>query len=198
MPELAFDKDLHEYRLGGEVIPSVTRIIKDCGLSPFSGSGRSEVLECAAQRGTFVHDACQMWDEGDLSWDDLDPVLVPYVEAWKKFREESGFTPKLIEFPIFDEVRRFAGRLDRAGIMGSTFSRVEIDIKTGEVYPDAGIQLAAYQSCLPDEWRTAKRIAVKLGNDGSYRVHEFKSRDDLKLFNAATTLWHWRKREGLI
>jgi len=195
---LTFDKEQHKYYLGSEEIPGVTTIIKDMGLGPFSGAiDRSAVLEAAADRGTKVHDACQMFDENDLDIDSLDPIIDPYVRAWIKFREESGFTPKLIEEIVFDPVRRFCGRLDRTGIMGSTFSRVCLDIKTGEVYADAGIQLAAYLSCLQAETGT-KRIAVKLSNNGTYRVHEFKDRQDIQIFHAACTLWHWRKREGLI
>jgi hypothetical protein len=195
---ITYNAELHSYCDDIGPLAGVTTVIKDMGLSPFSGSPRSDALEAAALRGTYVHDACQMYDEDDLDMAGLDSALDPYVLAWSRFRDESGFTPKLIEYIVHDPIRRFAGRIDRVGVMGTTFSNVLLDIKTGEVYPDAGIQLAAYLSCLPVEIKITKRIAVKLSNDGTYRVHEFKSKDDLRLFHAAVQLWHWRKREGLI
>jgi hypothetical protein len=40
-------------------------------------------------KGTYVHDACRLYLLNDLDEDTLDPVLIPYISALKKFLSDS-------------------------------------------------------------------------------------------------------------
>lgn len=79
---LEFDSSSHTYRVGGVVVPSVTQILSP--LVDFS-MVTPDVLAAKAAIGTAVHLACELYDMDDLIEYDLDPVLVPYFEGWKKF-----------------------------------------------------------------------------------------------------------------
>ena len=62
-----------------------------------------------------MHEATQFDDEGDLDGSTLEPELLPYVEAWRKFRRECHLVIALIEQPIHSPKYRYAGTPDRFG-----------------------------------------------------------------------------------
>jgi len=45
----------------------------------------------------------------------LDVSIVPYVQAYQKFKDEKGFVPKLIEHYFLNKDYKYAGTLDRTG-----------------------------------------------------------------------------------
>ena len=67
-------------------------------------------------RGSLVHLATHYDDEGELDDDSLDPVIVPYVEAWRKFKRESGFVVEESEIPMYSATYRYAGIFDTRGV----------------------------------------------------------------------------------
>src|SRR5690348_16409857 len=88
MDELLFEPDNHVYTVNGIVVPSVTQILEP--LVDFSKIPAA-VLEYAKLRGEAVHLACELYDQNDLDIDNLDTVIVPYLEAWIKFKADTGF-----------------------------------------------------------------------------------------------------------
>jgi hypothetical protein len=190
---LHFDPATHTYTHGGERIPSVTQIldmISDLDSIP------SHILKHAAARGDAVHFACELHDRDDLAWETLEAELVPYVEAWIKFRQQTGFVPDKIEHRMFHPALRYAGTLDRTGTMGG--KHVLIDLKAVvAVYPTTGPQLAAYEQLLkatePD-CPPLERFAVQLKKDGNYKLHPYADRADYSVFVSALTLWKWANR----
>lgn len=191
---LQFDAESHSYTIGQERLPSVTQVldmISDLDSIP------KHKLKYAAERGDAVHFGCELHDRDQLDWDTVDPELVPYIEAWIKFRRQTGFVPDKIEHRMFHPILRFAGTLDRTGILYDkpTVLDIKAVVKT---YPTTGPQVAAYEALLkatePDGPKTYERYAVQLCKDGTYRLHHYEDRADYSVFISALTLWKWANR----
>jgi hypothetical protein len=163
---LEFDEGSHTYFVDGEVKLSVTQILKEAGVVDtqwFTEFGR--------WRGSAVHKATQYWDEGDIDRRTLDPIVKPFVNDWKIFRDKTGFTPTMIEQTFYDPTYDYCGKPDRRGYFlgGKPENSNElIDLKT---YPGGKcpwwtrLQLAAYGRLL-DPSRIFRRYAVVLTGDG--------------------------------
>jgi len=96
------------------IIPSVTTLLKDIlGIYQYKHTGSSY----AATRGTFVHLACQAYDEHDLVESTLDPVLVPYLKRYKEALLVNNITIEANELPRFHPQLRFAGTMDKIAII---------------------------------------------------------------------------------
>lgn len=187
-PAIEFDAATHTYTVNGEEWPSVTTIIREAGLCDTTGWN-----EFVATRGTHVHEACRLVDCGDLDDEVLDPRLRGYVAAWRKFAEAAQWKPERAEVVVASSAGRYAGTLDRIGEAGG--KRLMLDIKTGSPQPWHGIQLAAYMQC--DGMYIMPRMGVYLRADGTYSTKSYKDINDRHIFNAAVSLWHWKKEHGL-
>ena len=108
---LEFEPITHTYRFSGVVIPSVTQILEATGIIDYSMIPPA-TRNMALKRGSLVHAAIQFDIEGDLDWETLDPVLVPYVEAARHFRADYGLGEGFVEFRGYNPKWRFAGTLD--------------------------------------------------------------------------------------
>src|SRR5690606_18835965 len=100
--------------------------------------------------GQHVHAACHYDDEGDLDEATVHPDVRPYLEGWRLFRREMGFVPLLLETRVYHPIYRYAGTLDRFGLLEHQSGvYVLVDIKTGD--PEAAaaaLQTAAYVEAL--------------------------------------------------
>lgn len=195
---LEFDAATHTYTLDGRVLPSVTQVLKEARICDYSMIPQA-VLQFAAERGTAVHLATQLLDEGDLDVESLDPVLAPYVQAWEKFKAETGFVSERIEKRIVNETYFYAGTYDRVGIgIFQGGRRGIVDIKSGILLPGHHVQLAAYAEAM-GEPATTRRMLVQLRPDGQYRIEETPRSEfqrNFKVFLAALTCLHWRIERG--
>lgn len=201
-PTLRFEPEPHKYFLDPEgiEIPGVTRLLEACGIIDWSHVAPA-TLERAKQRGTAVHQALHYFDDGELDSETLSPEIHGYVMAYAAFKNQAQFEPLLVENMGWSPAFRYAGRMDRVGIFHISSetstektSHAIIDFKSGVVLPGHRIQLAAYNMLLPEP-RKYRRIALKLNQDGTYKVHEFPQRDlqsDFGVFQAACQLWHWK------
>ena len=172
----------------GAEVPGVTSILRAAGLidSRFFN-------EYSCNRGSLVHQACAMYDRDDLDINALDLVLAPYVSGWIKFRKESGFIPTLIESIVFNGQYFYAGTLDRTGTMNG--QAWILDIKSGAAQPWTAAQLAAYSACLGSNGR--KRGAVELRDDGTYKLTEYKDRNDWQIFLSALAIVNWKRNNKI-
>lgn len=201
-PQLTFDARNHTYSLRGLIIPSVTQVMGDLG--GYLGVD-AEVLRTAQERGTAVHKVTVLLDRGELGvdragvgWKHLDPPLVPYLEAWLKFRYDTDFVPVAIEQQVHHPRHRYAGTLDRVGAIGDTMCVVEIKTSAA-LNPITALQLAAYREAYNavrpvTQGRARGRYAVQLRKDGTYRLHEYKDAADLSVFLALLQIHNWRLR----
>lgn len=109
---LVFSEEDHCYKLNNVVIPSVTQILKCCGISDFS-KVPIDVLERARLFGTAVHKACELFDKGTLDERTLDPNLWPYLDGWVACKKEYAFEFVENENPLVSTIYRVAGTPDR-------------------------------------------------------------------------------------
>lgn len=180
---LTFDPDRHEYRFAGQVVPSVTQILRP--LTDLSLVDE-DVLRRAMLFGTAVHLACELHDTGRLDADALDPELVPYLNGWRKFCAEHACSWDLIEARVYHPTLRYAGTLDRRGNVDGYPSMV--DIKSGtSLYPSVGPQLAAYTHASSPTPAAYRRYAVRLYPDG-YELKQYTSPMDWPCFASLITI----------
>lgn len=193
MPEIICNEN-HEYYVDGVRKPGVTRILQDMGLIDFSGVP-ADIMECAQKFGTAVHTATELDDNNDLDFKTLDPALVPYIEAWHKFKSENGVEILGIETNHYNPIYQYCGKDDRLAIVRS--ERTVIDIKTSTSMAAATkMQLAGY--ALFYEPVKVKRLGVQLKGDGTYKLHPYNSYGDRNTFLYAVSLWWWRANNKLI
>lgn len=193
---LVFCEPHHRYWFGGHRVPSVTTVLKP--LDNFDGVDH-EVLEAARLRGIAVHSATQYDDDGDLDMDTVDDMIRPYLLAWRKFKEETGFETILSEHRVMSTRYRYAGTLDRIGLFGG--QQVLLDIKTGEQVPlSAGPQTAAYLEAFSHPYQVGqlrtRRYVVQLRSTGDYQLIPYTASDDLQCFLAHLNIYQWRQARG--
>lgn len=192
MQALEFDWKRHRYTCGGVLVPNVTTVLESV-LDTLAGIP-AEALAFARDRGTAVHKATELYDRGILDIAALDPMLVPYLEGWRKFLRETDFVPVGIEERVFHRRHWYAGTLDRTGeLFGDT---ALLDIKSGALTASAGPQTAAYQAAR--DWRRAdkikRRFVVQLTAEGGYKLHHMDEKADLSVFLSALNIYTWRKK----
>lgn len=197
---LTFDRELHEYTLGGARLPSVSEIIAplvDLSLVP------EERLAFARDRGTAVHLACHLDDIGRLDEGSVDAENVaPYLRAYRAWRDECRVKVHCGERPMYSTKHKFAGTPDR--LVGLDVYRgtgrplrqsAVVDLKVvAQMRPATGVQLAGY-AILADEYERFKvdaRIGLQLFKDGTYRMHRYG--DETPTFLSLLNLWRWRQK----
>lgn len=96
MKGLEFNEALHEYRLGGERLPSITSVL------PYNyNGGNTEAMD----RGTAVHRACyhlNMKQEGEIY---TDPIILSYLHS-------EGFMNYIEAFICFRKEHKISGIYD--------------------------------------------------------------------------------------
>jgi hypothetical protein len=193
--DLQFDPATHAYTANGVGVPGVTSVLQACNIINYSHIPE-DIRIAALERGRLVHQVCQFDDEGTLAECSVDPQLAGYLEAWRCFRRRHRFEPDLIEHEGYSETYRYAGTLDRRGMLTiGTPSRAIIDIKTNMAPFWTAYQTAAYANFFesPAQFR---RMGVELHVDGTFKVHEYRCADYGKHFNvflAALTIFNAKR-----
>jgi hypothetical protein len=183
--ELIFKPETHQYFLDGQPLPGVTTILSDMGFID-----KDFFTEYGRDRGKYVHLACELDDRGELEEEGLDSTLLPYLEAWRSFKHDTGFQIWAIEKPVASNLYHFAGKLDRLGKLNDL--PTILDIKSGAVSQWTGLQLAAYEIA---ENRRLKRYAVQLMDTGKYKIYPFTEVQDRQIFLSALACWKWQHNQ---
>ena len=169
----------------GQEYPSVTKVIQSAGLMGWMPQG-----EYYLERGSFVHEATALDDQGLLDESTVDPVVAPYLEAWRRYRAESGFVPELIERSFLHPTYRYCGTIDRDGL----------DIKTGAPCKWHILQAAAYYALMrgnsiPRVSSITRWVSVYLKPDGTYNTHIYPLADlvrEFVTFTSALNIHNWK------
>lgn len=185
---LTFDPIKHEYRYNGQVVPSVTQVIG--AIDQFRGIN-SETLAAAGDRGTAVHRAAELHDLGTLDESSVDPAIHGYLEGWRRFMREIRPEWAGIEQQVYHEAFRYAGTLDRYGIVqGQT---TVLDIKTAAAKsPWWGVQTAAYARAISKT--DVQRMTIQLTPDGFYKLNRWEDKADFPVFASLLTIHGFLKR----
>ncbi len=194
-----FDPERHRYVDGnGYELPSVSSIIRPITDLAY-GSIDCAVLKTAQNFGTVVHGICELLDteiESLDELDDLDPRVLPPVEAYLEWRNKTGvtFKPENVELRL--ACKRYAGTLDRFGYIND--EPWVIDLKTcSTIHSHVGLQLAGYvalaQANIPElTGKTIRRGALQITKDGKFKLVEFSDLRDFATFSALLTINEWK------
>jgi len=191
MSQIEFDEIAHEYRMGGDKIPSVTQVIRDLSLSPHYP--KTSNAQAAMIRGTRVHKLTERWDDGRTIM--VDEEIEPYLDQWQGAKDILGGEIIHSELRVASDKLRYAGTLDRAIRMDDQTILI-LDIKTGGKSSWHRLQTAAYQIAF-EEWGynpmglPIHRAAVYLSPD-SFTISRHDSPRDLEAWKAAMVLHNWK------
>lgn len=175
MAQLLFFDTNHKYELDGEQLPSVSELCRFISREIY-GDVSQYNLDRAAERGTAVHKATEALDKyGKI---DVEDGILPYVQAYIKFRKEHVVDWEKIEFATHHPTDKYAGTLDRYGSIDGTLSI--LDIKTSYTIhaPLCSAQLNLYRRMMEEnQFRVETLFILHLKKDGQYRLKEFAFND---------------------
>jgi hypothetical protein len=199
---LEFEPSTHTYTVDRVIVPSVTRLLDDAGLTVDYSSVPYRVREHARQRGLHVDLACDLYDEDELDWASVHPECVGFVESWARFCADEGYEPVVGQVPLYHPLG-YAGTADSVGRLRGEWIVVERKATT-RMSPLYGLQLAGYSQApyaaptgggplRPVPWGTPARLGVQLKRDGTYHLVVYDDADDLSAFLGVVALSRWRR-----
>lgn len=178
------------------ILPRVTEVLSIMGISNFDRVP-VDILEASSHFGTAVHLATQLDDLGTLDMAELSKPILPYLEAWRKFRKDFNlmFNKDEIEISLVCHKYNFRGTPDRI----AKPEGILVDIKTGSsIYPSTAIQCAAYSILAEANGiRIKKRLCVHLKEKG-YAVTPYNDASDKSIFLSCLNVYNWKKQHGLL
>lgn len=189
MPEFKFDPEKHLYTLDGVKLPSVTEVL------PYNYSGDYEYQR---DRGDKVHLMIDYYNKGILDEDTLDVALIPYLDAYKRFRAEhslNGLYDIKTGQPHPCTALQLAGYyllLNESGLIP--------DVLASEIRLYSAIYLFAGTIDLIKISKTpCKTYAVYLSGDGKYRLedHTKELRKNQGIFLSFLTAHKWKGENNL-
>jgi len=194
---LEFDPKEHIYRFNGIIVPNVTTILKKLKFIDF-GNVSDTTLERARILGGYVHEATALDDKDDLDFNSLSPGLKPYVEAWRKFKEDFKirFKSEQIEKPLYSKIYRFSGTPDREAIEINGKMTL-VDIKTSTTMQRYFELTTAAYKILQEEnlgIKIVQRWGIQLLPDGTYKIHPYKNNSDETVFLSCLNIYKWLER----
>ena len=154
-----------------------------------------KTTEKAAERGTTVHSIVESYKHTKKHIDGIPDKYRGYAHAFYSWVEDNQAELLEHERTVVSKQHGFAGTLDLLAKLGDKI--FVIDIKTGkDIYPEAFLQLSAYQYALAEEGTVTDGTGVcLLMENGSYKFAE--GRQELKPFLAAKALWEWKNKEQM-
>jgi hypothetical protein len=151
-PTFTFDPLPHVYMLMGKQIPSTSAI-----LAPYKPKYQPDPMY--AHRGTIVHMACHYLDDGGVDHESVVKDYRGYVDAYRKFKEEWKFIPRLNEKPMYHPELRYGVTPDKDGTL--TFPKSFGNGKDAGITTDAIVELKRV------------RLGIRLNVDGTYEETMF-------------------------
>ena len=153
--------------------------------------------EVGRDRGTAVHQATVMVDEGDLedSWlQSTDEQTRKRVEAYIRFRSEVDCSIIKAEFEVVHPTYNYVGHPDRLLTINGQLA--VLDIKPPNAERWHGAQLAGYQRAIVssmDDVGIPTRYNLYLKDNGTYKLEPRRKPLDWKRFHAALIMAQWNK-----
>lgn len=167
--DIFFDEATHTYLIDGKEVPSVTEV-----LAPLHRSYKAvnpSVLQYAANRGTAVHEALEIYDLGGEP--EITPETEPYIKAYLDWSQVYKPTWIGIEEIVFcDGYPSYAGTLDRIGYFNGGGRLNIVDIKTSQPTKEALVSLCAQTFAYAyayDKTKNIERWGLFLKSDGTWR-----------------------------
>lgn len=165
-------------------------------LSPFCNfDGIDEnVLQKAADRGTRVHECCELHANGEFVMPEAD--CAPYYDSFSMWYEEMVDKALFTELRLYNDILRITGAIDLVAKLKGSNKHCIIDIKTPQQESKSWcLQLSAYhylaqghETIVPE-----RRIALMLSNKGKYpKVLEYTDFNrDWGIFRGILNAYRW-------
>ena len=173
-----FDRG-HIYMLDGERLPCVSDLCRFLHREIYKDAPLWQ-MEAAADRGTKVHAATEALDRTGRA--EIEDGYLPYLQAYAQFRNEHDVQWELIEHPDYHPAHRYAGTIDRYGLVDGF--KTLLDIKTTyRVYkPLCSASLNLYRLMLEARQKKVERLLIlHLRKDGSYKLLRFDADDSVPM-----------------
>lgn len=150
------------------------------------------MLQYARTRGIAVDKAIELYHAGTLDMASLDPVVIPFFEAYLKFLDENN------NYKFISAKQRRYSNLGYAGEIDLIFESPSgywiTDIKvTSKLYPSVRYQLAGYAGLYKSE---SNRMALLLKKDGKYKVEAYCDPEDWEIFSNALNCYQKFNKES--
>lgn len=180
--DITFHEEDHTYWAGLVQIPSVSEILRPI-TDDYLRTIPAHILERKRDIGKAVHTGCELIDSGyELDPDSVDDDVNGYIEGYKKFLLDRRPTWEAIEKKVFDPERWYAGRMDRAGLIGGR--SYIIDLKTEAKSSSTktpldkrvAVQLTAYAEAYNRDY---ERAVVRLLPNGDYDFYPVEDKPDV-------------------
>jgi len=186
---VVFREEDHTYWDGNTRYPSVTEILQAEGfISTFWFDDWSRT------RGIYVHKAIELYNKGELLESDLDERLAPYLDAWRRFKENSEIEIIASEKIVYSDTWQYAGTLDIDCEINGEESIV--DPKSGSVDAATALQLAGYAMTY-ENYYGLKRYGLSL-KGGRPSIVPFKDTMDFGVWQSLLTVYHYKLNHNLI
>lgn len=188
MSGLKFYPKEHKYILQqGSVnlqLPSVTQIILFIS-NEFYGQIDPATLHKAADRGTRVHEAIELMDQG--IWTPVEDDMAGYIQAYQRWKAD--FEPEIVatEWRGYHRSMFYAGTVDKIVRLPSEGKGlIIVDLKTSSTYFPflVDVQLAGYAQMI-ESWPGMKidsTWGLQLKADGSYKIHRTQELNRMKTY----------------
>ena len=197
MPKFEFQAKGHKYLLEGRELISVTQCLPK--------SPHMKTDEHYGVKGDYVHDACRLYLLNDLDEDDLDPVLVPYLDALKKFLHDSKGMGITGVFDIKSGAKSPMVELQVPAYI-ELVNQWQVWIKTERESPLLEVPLyhtiynyAGTPDIVISDGKVREGYALYLKPTGKYSLSPVKDiRKNFEQFIHQLNAYRWRKEKGLI
>ena len=189
--KLNFNADTHSYfvDVGGQIVsvPSVTTINRELLNLDFSF-----IKPFYLDRGIQAHKTIELWIEKDLDESSVEPRLVPYLNAFKKFVAGTKFIVTASEKIVWCEKLWVAGTIDLLGELQG--KPVLIDIKTGGKQDHYHLQTAGY--AILNKTPDIKRFCLHLDQKEKYKLEPHLDAKDIDVFQGMAHYFNKREKYG--
>jgi hypothetical protein len=191
---LEFDQKTHTYRYGSVVIPNVTTVLENVGLSDFSMVPLDRLAQ-AQTFGTEVHNVCELVDLGKPVPDSISEMASLYLCHYLEFVRDFQAEMIEVEQKVFCKKYKYAGTLDRVAVLKKLSDQpVIFDIKTGVKSMSHKIQTAAYEYAYKtDKRQKMDRYTLYIGESGYKLSEPYRGRLDFDVFVSALNVYQYKK-----
>ena len=179
---LEYNPEIHEYKIDGKIVPSVTQLL------PFKKSDfvSEEDLEFARQEGLYIHDCIDVWNRTKTVQDET--IVEPYLEFLSDAEKRFG---KLVA----SENQLGSSRLKFAGTPDLVFEDAIVDIK--RTFYDRKIhalQCSAYGVLAKENKlikKTKNNLIFVIDRDlRQFRTHSVFDAQAEQIFISLVQKWH--------
>lgn len=196
LEELRFEEERHIYKLNGEVIPSVTSVMKPLSSSVY-GDVDPHVLGMAASRGTIVHEAIENFLNYGI--EDIPGSYTGYLDAFIKFWNDYKPTVVAVEYRMYHKYMKYAGTSDLLVLINGELWLIDNKTSSRVEKMLTRVQLEAYKKALAThDIRVQRKAILHLKKTGKYSFVEHKP-DDIEawdVFKSSKTVYDYIRTGG--